>query len=102
MNVPSSKKTVDIGRFVCDDDAIEKKWCFGMTTASDSKVQRVQAMLEELDRLRLIGWRWAEMYDWLRDRLGDPALRPDAIRQLVSRARRRRIHRLNKAQKEQS
>jgi len=87
---------------VWDDEAIEKMWCFGMTTASDSKVQRVQMMLEELDRLRLIGWRWAEMYDWMRDHLGDPALRPDAIRQLVSRARRRRHHRLKEDQKEPS
>jgi len=71
----------------------KKLGVFGMTTASDSKVQRVQTMLEEIDRLRLIGWRWTEMYDWMRSHLGEPTLRPDAIRQLVSRARRRH-HRL--------
>jgi len=80
----------------------KKVGVFGMTTASDSTLQRVQTMLEELDRLRLIGWRWAEMYDWLRAHLGEPTLRPDAIRQLVSRARRRRQHRLKEDQKEPS
>lgn len=54
------------------------------------KVESVGLMLDELDRMRLAGWRWAEMNDWVRSQLADPALRPDAIRQLVSRARRRR------------
>lgn len=73
-----------------------------MSTASESKVKRVQSMLDELDRMRLAGWRWSEMYDWVRDQLADPALRPDAIRQLVSRARRRRDRTCLKSEKVQS
>jgi len=60
------------------------------------RVEAVGLMLDEIDRMRLAGWRWAEMNDWVKSQLADPAIRPDAIRQLVSRARRRRDKALGK------
>lgn len=54
-----------------------------------SKGSKVQALLDDLDRMRQAGWRWREMSGWVRERIGDPAMSGAAIRQLASRARRR-------------
>lgn len=66
-----------------------RKFLKDLYMKGETRLQRVLDVLGEIERMRRDGWRWREMNGWVRERIGDPAMSGAAIRQMVSRARRR-------------
>jgi len=61
------------------------------------KVDRMLGLLAEVDSMRAAGWRWADMSDLVRQRMGHLGMSDGALRVLVHRARRKLERKLRKA-----